>query len=75
MCIVRTTTDLDDDVRAAVERLRAERGIGLSEAVNQLARGGLKPAGRKRYVHHSTSLGLRVDVTNIGDVLDLLDAE
>lgn len=70
---MRTTIDLDDDVRLAVQRLRAARGMGLSEAVNALARAGLKPAGRKRYVHKSASLGLRIDVSNVGDVLDLLD--
>jgi hypothetical protein len=31
---MRTTVNLDPDVAAAAERLRAERNIGLSEAVN-----------------------------------------
>lgn len=70
---MRTTIDLDDDVRLAVQRLRAERGFGLSEAVNALARAGLKPAARRRYVHKSAKLGLKIDVSNVGEVLDLLD--
>ncbi|MCL2780501.1 MAG: CopG family transcriptional regulator [Actinomycetia bacterium] len=70
---MRTTIDLDEDVRLAVERLRAERGLGLSEAVNTLARAGLKPPARERYVHRGAKLGLRVDVANVGEVLDLLD--
>jgi Arc/MetJ family transcription regulator len=70
---MRTTIDLDDDVRRAVERLRAERGLGLSEAVNALARAGLKPAAPRRYVHKSAKIGLKIDVSNVGEVLDLLD--
>ena len=65
---------LDDDVAAAVERLRREEGIGLSEAVNRLARAGMvKPRARSSYRHRTSSLGLKVDVSNIGAVLDLLD--
>jgi hypothetical protein len=33
--------DLDPDVRAAAEALRREPGLGLSEAVNELARAGI----------------------------------
>jgi hypothetical protein len=38
---MRTTLSLDDDVAAAVQRLREERHVGLSEAVNELIRAGL----------------------------------
>jgi DNA-binding transcriptional LysR family regulator len=38
---MRTTLSLDDDVAAAVQRLREERNLGLSEAVNELVRAGL----------------------------------
>src|SRR4051794_32418857 len=38
---MRTTVTLADDVAAAVDRLRREEGLGLSEAVNKLARAGL----------------------------------
>ncbi|MGH9116745.1 MAG: CopG family transcriptional regulator [Acidimicrobiales bacterium] len=65
---------LDDDVAAEVERLRRERGIGASEAVNQLVRAGMaKPRRRPRYEHRSADVGLRVDVTNVAAVLDALD--
>ncbi|MGI8756192.1 MAG: ribbon-helix-helix protein, CopG family [Acidimicrobiales bacterium] len=71
---MRTTVSLDDDVAAEVERLRREDGLGLSAAINHLARSG---AGRAKasqpYVHQSFPLGARVDVSNIGAVLDLLD--
>ena len=71
---VRTTVTLDDDVEAAVERLQRERGLGRSEALNLLARRGIvSSAPTERYVHRSAEIGLRVDVTDIGEVLDLLD--
>jgi hypothetical protein len=71
---MRTTFTLDADVAAAVEKLRREEGIGISEAVNRLIRGGMaRPAKRPRYRHRSADLGLKVDVSDIGAVLDLLD--
>jgi hypothetical protein len=71
---MRTTFTLDDDVAAEVERIRREEGIGISEAVNRLIRAGLvRPKETARYRHRSADVGLRVDVTDIGAVLDLLD--
>lgn len=72
---MRTTITLSDDVAAEVDRLRRERGMGPSEAVNALARRGMAAADEPvlPYEHHSTQLGLKVDVRNIGEVLDLLD--
>lgn len=71
---MRTTVSLDEDVAAAIQRLRRERGLGLSEALNQLARTGLTvkrsgPPFRQRAV----ALGLKVDVTNVAEALELLD--
>jgi len=45
---MRTTLTLDDDVAAALERRRAERGTGLRREVNDLLRAGLAAAGRAR---------------------------
>jgi hypothetical protein len=71
---MRTTLTLDLDVAAAVEQVRREEGIGLSEAVNRLIRRALAgPQPQRRYRHASADVGVRVDVTNIGEVLDLLD--
>lgn len=71
---MRTTVNLDDDVTAAVERLRRERGLGLSEAINELARAGAQPTGKRAPFRQPTRpMGMRVDVTNIGEVLDTLD--
>jgi metal-responsive CopG/Arc/MetJ family transcriptional regulator len=71
---MRTTVSLDDDVTAAVDRLRRERGVGLSEAVNELIRRGLQaPRRRTVFRQRTTALGLRVDVSNVAEALDLLD--
>jgi hypothetical protein len=73
---MRTTVTLADDVAAAVERLRREQSIGVSEAINRLARAGLTAREeRAPYVHRSFDLGLKVDVANVGEVLDLLGEE
>ncbi len=71
---MRTTVVLDEDIAAAIRRLRRERGVGLSEALNQLARAGLtvrRP--RERFRQRSVPLNLKVDVTNISEALELLD--
>ncbi len=71
---MRTTVDLDDDVMAAVDRLRRTEGMGLSEAVNRLARAGLAPRREaRRFRQRTTDLEFTVDVRNTGEVLDLLD--
>jgi Arc/MetJ family transcription regulator len=71
---MRTTVSLDADVVAAVERLRRERGIGLSDAVNELARAGLRlPAQRSSFQQRTAELGLRLDVSNVAEALDMLD--
>ena len=76
---MRTTVRLDDDVLAAAERLRRERHIGLGEAVNELARAGLRrDAMSEQMGHHvfrqrTADLGLRVEVSNVAEALELLD--
>ena len=71
---MRTTVVLDDDIVAAVQRLRRERSIGLSEAVNELARAGLNTKRERRsFRQRSQKMGLRIDVTNVAEALDLLE--
>jgi metal-responsive CopG/Arc/MetJ family transcriptional regulator len=71
---MRTTVSLDDDVAAAVDRLRRERHLGLSEAVNELVRAGLRAPRHKQVFRQRTAdLGLRIDVSNVAEALDLLD--
>ena len=71
---MRTTITFENDVAALIEALRREQGIGLSDAVNRLIRSGAAhPAARRTYRHRSAPIGLKVDVTDIGAVLELLD--
>jgi len=71
---VRTTVSLDDDVAAAVEQLRWERGLGRSAAVNELIRAGLSsPRRRTAFRQRTAELGLRGDVSNVAEALDVLD--
>jgi predicted transcriptional regulator len=72
--MVRTTITLADDVVAAVEKLRRERSIGLSEAINDLVRAGLverrkAPAFRQR----AHDLGDGIDFSNVAEAIETLD--
>lgn len=71
---MRTTVEFDDDTARAVDQLRRERGIGVSEAVNELVRRGLlvRPTP-VRFTQRSRHLGLRLDVTNVAETLELLE--
>jgi len=71
---MRTTIDLADDVAAAVEKVRRERGIGLSAAVNELARAGLMtPTQPDRFRQRTYNMGLKLDVSNVADALETLE--
>lgn len=71
---MRTTVTLDDDVAAAVSRIRRERGVGVSDALNELARAGLMvKRQRRRFQQRTANLSLSVDVTNVAEVLEQLD--
>lgn len=71
---MRTTVRLDPEVAAAAERLRRERHIGLGEAVNELARVGLARGEKtSRFRQRTASVGLKTDVTDVADALELLD--
>jgi hypothetical protein len=72
---MRTTITLTDDVSAGVEQLRRERSLGLSEAVNELIRRGLaaRPE-RRRFRQVSHPVGLKIDVTDVADALEVAEA-
>jgi Ribbon-helix-helix protein, copG family len=73
---MRTTITLDDDVAAALEQLRRDRSISLSQAVNDLIRAGLAQTGKRPrtpFRQPSRPLGLRIDVTNVAEALELLE--
>ena len=65
---------LDDDVVAAVEEIRRTRHVGVSEAVNELARAGMAaPRRRRSFRQRSSELGIRIDVSNVAEAMDVLD--
>lgn len=72
---MRTTLTLADDVAAAVERLRRERRLGMSEAVNELVRAGLakQDEPRTRFRQKSHDLGRGVNFDNVADTIETLD--
>lgn len=73
---MRTTVTLADDVAAELQRLQRERSIGVSEALNELARAGMVRHGepRQRFVQRTHDFGRgMVDMTNVADALEQLD--
>ena len=71
---MRTTIVLDPDVTKAVQQLRRQRGIGLSEAVNELIRAGLRgKAPRSAFRQRTHALGLRIDVRNVAEAVEILE--
>jgi hypothetical protein len=72
---MRTTLTLADDVAAAVQHLRRERSIGVSEAVNELVRAGLATPGSPgaAFEQRSHDLGHGIDFDNVADTLETLD--
>lgn len=71
---MRTTVTLSPDVAAAVREVQKEQNLGLSAALDELVRRGLTTARpAEPFVQKTFPMGMRVDVRNIGEVLDLLD--
>jgi hypothetical protein len=73
---MRTTVTLADDVAAEIDRIRRERSIGISEALNELVRAGMvhKKEPRKPFVQRTHSLGRAyIDVTNVAEALELAE--
>ena len=65
---------LDDDVSAAIERLRHDRNLGLSEAINELVRAGLRaPVPVTPFRQRTVDLGVGIDVRNVADALELAE--
>ena len=76
LTLVRTTVVFDPDGSAAIAELRQREGLGVSEAVNELVRRGLRPRrDERRFVQTTYPLGLAPDVSNVAEVLDLLEDE
>lgn len=71
---MRTTVTLAKDAAAAVERLRRERNIGVSEAVNELIRTGLAAPRQQRNFEQAThDMGRGIDYTNVAEAIETLD--
>lgn len=73
---MRTTVTLADDVAAELDRMRHERSIGVSEALNELARAGMvhQKEPRKKFVQRTHSLGnTLIDYTNVAEALELAE--
>lgn len=72
---MRTTVTLADDVAAELERLRRERSIGVSEALNELARAGMarRQQPRPRFVQRTHEIGLGIDVANVAEALEQIE--
>ncbi len=72
---MRTTVTFDDDVAAAIKKLRHERSLGLSEAVNELIRDGLaapRPA-RKPFKQRTYPMGMLIDVTDVAEAIEIAE--
>lgn len=73
---MRTTVTFDDDTAAAIDQLRRERNLGISDAVNELIRKGLlAEVGKKRRFVQRTSAGhARLDLTNVVEAIEQAEA-
>ena len=74
---MRTTIRLERDTAAAIEGVRRERGIGLSEAVNELIRKGLLyTPPRGSFVQKTYDMGpALIDITNVAEAIAQAEGE
>jgi len=71
---MRTTINLADDVAAAFNKVRRERSIGVSEAVNELVRTGpAEPGSAEPFRQTTHDLGTGIDFSNVADAIDTVD--
>jgi hypothetical protein len=72
---MRTTITLDKDVAAAIEQLRRDEGLGVSEALNRIARAGLVAKREQRpFRQRAARMGpFGLDVSNIGEALEVVE--
>jgi hypothetical protein len=71
---MRTTIEFSEDTAAAIEQYRKATGAGISEAVNELIRRGLLPReARPPFRQETRRLGLRIDVSNVAEALEVLE--
>ena len=79
---MKTISKLDDDVAAALERLRQDRDVGFEELVNDVLRRGLNemiapPKTRGPFRTRSVALGRArlVNIDNVAETLAIAEGE
>jgi hypothetical protein len=76
---MRTTLTIDDDVAAALERLRKQRDVSLKQIVNEALRKGIGELHQRRkrgarYQTRVVNLGqARLSIDNISEVLSIAE--
>lgn len=72
---MRTTVTLASDVAAAAEQLQRERGLGISEAINELVRRGLAVSSpTKAFRQQASAMGAAtLPIDDIAGLLEALD--
>ena len=73
LVVMRTTVTLAADVAAAAEQLQRERGLGISEAINELVRRGLAVTAPATPFRQQTS-AMGEAALPIDDIAGLLEA-
>jgi hypothetical protein len=73
---MRTTLTIEDDVAAALERLRKSRDDSMKDLINEALRRGIRemtarPKRRKPYETRSVSLG-RPKLPNVDNIAEVL---
>jgi len=79
---MRTTLTIDDDVAAALERLRRARDASLKDVINEALRRGLRdmatpPRQSKRFRTRSVDLGTPrlPNIDNVAELLAVIEGE
>lgn len=71
---MRATIELDEDSAKAVEVLRRDEGLGVSDAVNALIRRARIERGASAPFRQPThQMGLKIGVSSVTDAVDLLE--
>jgi hypothetical protein len=71
---MRRTVTLDHDVVIALERLRRERKISLSEALNEVVRAAMQTLHpRMPFRQRSADLGVGIDIRNVAEALEFAE--
>jgi hypothetical protein len=71
---VRATVEFEPDTARAIEELRRDQGIGVSEAVNELIRRGLLlRQSVAPFVPRTRPMGLALDVSGVAEALETLE--